>query len=349
MTKNKKVVFAGATLLLMVWCTKGYWTSDGNGRERVRDRLSMAYNDDRGGAIPVNLSPEAQAAFEQRERIINALKLEISQLERGCPKKKLEKYSLLPKIYAITPTYKRPVQKAELTRLSHTLMLVPNLHWVIVEDAEKKSELVANLLARTGMPYTHLHAVTPATWKIKPKEAWYNKPRGVLQRNAALAWLRANVKPDEEGVVYFADDDNAYSLEVFDEMRYVKTVGVWPVGLVGGLMVERPKVNAEGKVVGWLTVWSPNRPFAIDMAGFAVNLKLFMSKPEGKFKNEVQKGYQESEFLRHFVTSLDEVEPRADNCTKVNVWHTRTENPPLREEIRLKKEAKPPSDLGIEV
>jgi len=132
-----------------------------------------------------------------------------------------------------------------------------------------------------------------------------------------LAWLRANVKAEEEGVVYFADDDNAYSLEVFDEMRYVKTVGVWPVGLVGGLMVERPKVNVDGKVAGWLTVWSPNRPFAIDMAGFAVNLKLFMSKPQGKFKNEVQKGYQESEFLRHFVTSLDDVEPRADNCTKV--------------------------------
>lgn len=196
-------------------------------------------------------------------------------------------------------------------------MLVPNLHWIIVEDSDRKTEIVANLLAKTGMPYTHLNAATPATWKLKAKEPRYNKPRGVLQRNTALDWLRANVGPEEEGVVYFADDDNAYALEVFEEMRYVKSVGVWPVGLVGGLMVERPKLNEQGKVVGWLTVWSPKRPFAIDMAGFAVNLRLFMNKPEGKFAYEVAKGYQESEFLRHFVSSLDEVEPKAENCTKV--------------------------------
>jgi len=100
-------------------------------------------------------------------------------------------------------------------------------------------------------------------------------------------------------------------------MRYVKTVGVWPVGLVGGVKVERPKVDSNGKVTGWLTVWSPNRPFAIDMAGFAVNLKRFLSRPDGKFAFEVEKGHQESEFLRHFVGSLGELEPKAERCTKV--------------------------------
>ena len=102
-------------------------------------------------------------------------------------------------------------------------------------------------------------------------------------------------------------------------MRWVKTVGVWPVGLVGGVKVERPKLDNQGKVVGWLTVWSPNRPFAIDMAGFAINLERFLQRPKGKFAFEVQKGYQESELLRHFVDSLDELEPRADSCTKVNL------------------------------
>ena len=69
--------------------------------------------------------------------------------------------------------------------------------------------------------------------------------RGVLQRNAGLQWLRDTYSSSlegQDGVVYFADDDNTYSDELFREMRNTKTVSVWPVGLSGGLMVERPKV-----------------------------------------------------------------------------------------------------------
>lgn len=100
-------------------------------------------------------------------------------------------------------------------------------------------------------------------------------------------------------------------------MRNIKAVGVWPVGLVGGLLVERPKINMQGKVEGWLTVWSPQRPFAIDMAGFAVNVGHFFQQDDWKFAYEVEKGYQESIFLQHFVKSLDELEVKAENCTKV--------------------------------
>lgn len=100
-------------------------------------------------------------------------------------------------------------------------------------------------------------------------------------------------------------------------MRYTKTVAVWPVGLVGGVKVERPKLDVNGKVIGWLTVWGRDRPFAIDMAGFAVNLQRFLGRPAGKFAYEVKKGYQESEFLRHFVDDLSELEPKAEGCTQV--------------------------------
>jgi len=44
----------------------------------------------------------------------------------------------VPIIYVITPTYTRPVQKAELTRLQNTLKHVPSLHWILVEDADSK-------------------------------------------------------------------------------------------------------------------------------------------------------------------------------------------------------------------
>lgn len=48
---------------------------------------------------------------------------------------------------------------------------------------------------------------------------------------------------------------------------------MWPVGLVGGLLYERPLLNQKGKVEKWLSSWRPERPFAIDMAGFAINLQ----------------------------------------------------------------------------
>ena len=47
----------------------------------------------------------------------------------------------MPIIYAITPTYARPVQKAELTRLCNVFLLVPNIHWILVEDSKSKFNL----------------------------------------------------------------------------------------------------------------------------------------------------------------------------------------------------------------
>jgi beta-1,3-glucuronyltransferase P len=47
---------------------------------------------------------------------------------------------------------------------------------------------------------------------IKPK------PRGVSNRNRALEWIRANAT---DGVIYFADDDNTYDLDIFKEVQYI--------------------------------------------------------------------------------------------------------------------------------
>lgn len=100
-------------------------------------------------------------------------------------------------------------------------------------------------------------------------------------------------------------------------MRSTKKVSVWPVAFVGGLRYESPKVNTLGKVYGWKTVFDPHRPFAIDMAGFAVNMHLILSKPQAYFKlRGVKGGYQESSLLKELVT-LSDLEPKAANCTKV--------------------------------
>lgn len=101
-------------------------------------------------------------------------------------------------------------------------------------------------------------------------------------------------------------------------MRYTRRVSVWPVAFVGGLRYESPKVSPAGKVVGWKTVFDPNRPFAIDMAGFAISIKLILEKPQASFKLEgVKGGYQETSLLKDLVT-MDGLEPKAANCTKVS-------------------------------
>ena len=72
--------------------------------------------------------------------------------------------------------------------------------------------------------------------------------RGVYQRNEAIKWLREE-RAGEAGGVYFADDDNTYSSELFEAIRVTKSVSVLPVGLVGGIMVERPRVSTDGQKV----------------------------------------------------------------------------------------------------
>ena len=129
----------------------------------------------------------------------------------------------IPYIYAITPTYDRLVQKAELTRLIHTFLHVRNFHWIVVEDAKHRTDKVRNLLKTSGIKYTHLAEATPDDFKLHKDDPNWLKPRGVPQRNRALQWLVDNRNMVRvPSVIYFADDDNTYSLEVFEEVRGTK-------------------------------------------------------------------------------------------------------------------------------
>uniref|UniRef100_A0A5S6Q236 Galactosylgalactosylxylosylprotein 3-beta-glucuronosyltransferase n=1 Tax=Trichuris muris TaxID=70415 RepID=A0A5S6Q236_TRIMR len=250
-------------------------------------------------------------------------------------------------IYIVTPTYQRFTQKADLTRLSYTLMHVPNIVWIVVEDASTTSSLVANVLRRSGIRHVLLAAPTPKRYKLKNPMAVKNwiHPRGVAQRNAALTWLRSSLSPSASGVLYFADDDNTYDLRIFEEMRSTKIVSVWPVAFVGEILVERPIVR-NGKVEGFVAMYDPSRPFPIDMAAFSVNIRLVLDNPNLLFDYEVKRGYQESHFLQPLV-KRSQLEPRAGNCTEVLVWHTRTMIPMLHLEKKLRLAGRA-SDLTFE-
>lgn len=125
----------------------------------------------------------------------------------------------LPTVFVITPTFKRFVQKAELTRISQAFKPVRNLHWIVVEDSVNKTDLVTNFLRHSGLIYTHLNARTPDILRRHRNEIRRLKPRGVVQRNLGIEWLRKNIDPHRTpGVAYFADDDNTYDSRIFDEV-----------------------------------------------------------------------------------------------------------------------------------
>lgn len=291
-----------------------------------------------------------------KDRTISRLRGELHRLQEQT--KKVEGLtarqavkSNLPTVFVITPTYTRFVQKAELTRLSQTFLHVPQFHWLLVEDSPHKTPLVAGLLARSGLTYTHLHTATPKERKLQDGDPSWLKPRGAEQRNEGLRWLREDHRTQQgadgqQGVVYFADDDNTYSLQLFEEMRSTQRVSVWPVGLVGGMRYERPVVEG-GKVVRFHTGWRPSRPFPLDMAGFAVSLKSVLANQDACFDGNAPVGFLESSFLQGVVT-MEELEPKADNCTKVLVWHTRTEKPKMKREDALQAQGLG-SDTGVEV
>ncbi|KHJ93403.1 glycosyltransferase family 43 [Oesophagostomum dentatum] len=234
-----------------------------------------------------------------------------------------------PVIYFVTPTSFRPAQKADLTRLSYALAHVPNLYWIVVEDALTASGSIGRILKRSRLPHTHLSVKTPANMKMKHSDPSWYLPRGVPQRNAALAWIRTQLSRAKTGVVYFGDDDNTYDLRLFDEIRSVQVAGIWPVGIVGGLIVEKPLLAENGSVIGFNAVWKPERPFPIDMAAFAVNLTLVTANRDALFSYDVARGYQESHFLTSLGLTRSDLEPKAMNCTRVYVWHTRTEKSKL--------------------
>ena len=171
---------------------------------------------------------EERSIITQIDKCLKELQLEkeIAQIKekQAQEMKELEDAKVqmeLPTIFAITPTYARTTQKVDLTSLCQTMMNVPNLVWIIIEDSLKKTPLVTNLLERCKVESIHLSARTP--YKMRPKPGQEKNPslysRGVEQRNTGLNWIRSRCGEEKcRGVVYFMDDDNKYDLRLFEEV-----------------------------------------------------------------------------------------------------------------------------------
>lgn len=221
-----------------------------------------------------------------------------------------------PIIYFVTPTYPRREQVAEITRLGQTLMHIPYLHWIVADDTPVCNTFLNNLLKKFGIPFTHISSPMPEVYRTKKLV-----PRGVANRRAALAWIRNNNK--KTGVLYFGDDDNTFDLKLFSEIRTTKKVSMFPVGLIGDYAVSTPVVK-HGKVDGFFDSWPAKRKWPVDMAGFAVNLE-YMGL-SSNVTMPYKAGYEEDDFLKSIGLKMQDIEPKANNCTEILVWHTQTKN-----------------------
>lgn len=183
------------------------------------------------------------------------------------------------RIFVVTPTYARAERLADITRMAQTLMLVPDIEWVVVEDGSYKMPAVERVLARSGLAYHYITAETPPTYR----GVW--TVSGNHQRNAGIDFVlhhRQHRLPlHTRAVIYFGDDDNAYDYRLFDEyIRKVRRVGVWAVGLAGGVLVVAPHVDERsGLVTGWDGDYRREfDEFLMDVAGFAVGVEYLVER-----------------------------------------------------------------------
>lgn len=102
-------------------------------------------------------------------------------------------------------------------------------------------------------------------------------------------------------------------------MRWTRKVSAWPVAFTGAVRFQSPKVD-KGRVVGFHTNWRPERKFCLDMAAFAVNIDVLIhEKSQAQFRHTAKRGHLEPTFLSE-ITTVEDLEPLADNCTKVRFF-----------------------------
>ncbi|CAL5205294.1 unnamed protein product [Lathyrus oleraceus] len=225
-------------------------------------------------------------------------------------------------LIVVTPTYNRAFQSYFLNRLGQVLRLVPPpVLWVVVEMNSASME-TAELLRKTGVMYRHL---------VCGKNSTDLKDRGVHQRNTALEHIEHHRL---DGIVYFADDDNVYSLELFQAIRDISRFGTWPLAMLAPsknkAILEGPVCNGS-QVIGWHTNEKSKRlrRFHVDMSGFAFNSSIMWdpkrwrrptSKPIRQL-DSVKEGFQETTFIEQLVEDERQMEGLSAGCKKIMNWH----------------------------
>ncbi|CAL5355430.1 unnamed protein product [Camellia sinensis] len=223
----------------------------------------------------------------------------------------------------VTPTYAQPFQAYYLNRLS----------------AE-----TANILRRNSVMYRHL---------VCNKNLTDIKDRSVHQRNVALTHIEMHRL---DGIVYFADDDNIYSVDLIGRMRQINDDNIYSVDLIGRMrqirhfgtwtvtklvesnsraILEGPICNGT-RVIGWHTNEVSRRfwRFHAEMSGFAFYSTILWDPKQWhrptlepiRQLDTVNEGIQVSTFMEQVVEDESQMECLPQNCSRIMIWHLHVES-----------------------
>ncbi|XWS72550.1 hypothetical protein CRYUN_Cryun02cG0049500 [Craigia yunnanensis] len=230
-------------------------------------------------------------------------------------------------LIVVTPTYARPLQAYYLNRLAYTLKLVqPPLLWIVVEMTSQ-SEETADILRRSSVIYRHL---------VCKKNLTDIKDRNVHQRNVALSHIETH---HLDGILYFANEDNIYSIDLFEQMRRIRRFGTWTVAKQtwdkSRTVLEGPVCNGT-QVIGWhLNGLSRRfRRFHAEMSGFAFNSTILWDPKRWRRPtlelirqlDTVKDGFQASSFIEQVVEDESQMEGLLQDCSRIMVWELNVES-----------------------
>ncbi|CAK8568847.1 unnamed protein product [Lathyrus sativus] len=226
-------------------------------------------------------------------------------------------------LIVITPTYNCSFQAYYLHSLSQTLKLVqPPLLWIVVE-VNSQSEETSDILRSSGIMYRHLVCKMNVT---------NTSHKSILMRNVAIAHVETHRL---DGIVYFADDDNVYSVDLFQQMREIRRFGTWIVaklseGTSGGIVFQGPICNGS-EVIGWHTNNDSDRKskrFHAEISGFAFNSTILWERKKWhrplleriRQLESAKENLWISMLIEQVVEDESQMEGLMNDCSRVMVW-----------------------------
>lgn len=111
----------------------------------------------------------------------------------------------------VTPIYGLPFEAYYINRLANTLKLVKSpLLWIVVEMGSQSLD-IAEELRNSGVMFRHL--------VCKENLVDVNIDGGMHLRNVVLSHIETHKL---NGIIYFANYDNIYTIHLFDQMRQIR-------------------------------------------------------------------------------------------------------------------------------
>ncbi|KAK3145376.1 hypothetical protein QOZ80_4AG0328260 [Eleusine coracana subsp. coracana] len=225
-------------------------------------------------------------------------------------------------LIVVTPTRAGAAQTLYLSRMGQMLRLVRSpVLWLVVEAGKPTPEAAA-ALRRTSVTHRYIGCG-------EKLNATDYRPH---QMNAALD-LVENHRLD--GIVYFAQEEGVYSLQLFHQMRQIRRFGTWPVPVIShntkdGVLLQGPLCK-EGQVVGWHTSEDGTklRRFHIAMSGFAFNstmlwdprLRSHLAWNSIRHPDTAKEGFEGTTFVEQLVEDESQMEGIPDDCSLIMNWH----------------------------